>query len=76
MSNASWTVASMRSSLLSKTRKIVPSAMPAALAISLVLTMRPFSRSNGIVTAMIEARRSSGLMAGARGGVTSSSMSE
>ena len=75
VSNASWTQAWMISSLLSKTRKMVPSAMPAALAISRVLMPRPLSRSSGIVAAMIEARRSSGAIAGARGDMITS-MSE
>ena len=39
--------ASISSSLLAKTRKMVPSAMPAASAISWVVTVSPWARSSG-----------------------------
>ena len=75
VSNASCTQAWTSSSLVGKTRKIVPSAMPAARAISRVLRALPFSRRRGMVAATIEARRASGVMAGARG-VTRRTLSE
>ena len=49
-SKARAIVASMSSSLDSKTRKIVPSATPAASAINRVVTFRPCSWSSGRVT--------------------------
>ena len=49
MSNASSTTASISASLVAKTRKIVPSAMPAASAIWRVLTSRPHCSSSGSV---------------------------
>ena len=75
-SNASWPPAGLIASsaaanssvaLSGKTRKIVPSAMPAALAISLVVTSPPRSTSSGISASRIALRRSSGAMAVARG---------
>ena len=60
------TAASTSSSLSAKTRKIVPSAMPAASAIWRVVTARPCSFSSGTVAATIAARRSSGAIGSAR----------
>lgn len=54
------------SSLSAKTRKIVPSPMPAARAIFAVVTAAPYSAISGIAVWMIIARRCSGDMAGAR----------
>ncbi len=45
---------------MGNTRKIVPSAMPAASATSFVVVRRPCSISSGRVAVMIAARRSSG----------------
>ncbi len=67
MSNASATTVSISSSLVANTRKIVPSAMPAASAIWRVLTSRPQRCSNGSVAARIAARRSSAGSGVARG---------
>ena len=54
------TTAAISSSLSAKTRKIVPSAMPAASAIWRVVTISPCSSSSGSIASMIIARRSSG----------------
>ena len=67
MSKASATTVSISSSLVAKTRKIVPSAMPAASAICRVLTSRPHCCSSGSVAARIAARRSSAGRGVARG---------
>ena len=56
---ASSMTASIKASLVAKARKIVPSAIPAASAICLVLTSRPKRSSSGSVAAMSAARRSS-----------------
>ena len=56
----------MTSSLSAKTRKIVPSAMPAASAICRLVTRSPCSSSSGSVAATIIDRRSSGGNAAAR----------
>ena len=54
---------------MSKTRKIVPSATPAASAIWRVLTSAPLSSTSSSVVATSMARRSSGASAvGAAGG--------
>ena len=53
-------------SLSGKTRKIVPSAMPAASAIWRVVTAEPWASSSGSVAATISARRSDGGSAVAR----------
>ena len=45
---------------MGKTRKIVPSATPAASAISFVVVRRPCSISSGRVAVMSASRRSSG----------------
>src|SRR3954452_4002822 len=65
-SNALAIAASMRSFLVGKTRKIVPSATPAASAISRVLTSVPCSRTSGRGAATSASRRSSGGSAAAR----------
>ena len=57
---ASSAAASSSVSLSGKTRKIVPSAIPAASAISLVVTSPPCSTSSGISASRIALRRSSG----------------
>jgi hypothetical protein len=57
-----------RSSLLSKTRKMVPSATPAAAARSFVVTSKPRSRTSGTAASTSDARRASGANAGARVG--------
>ena len=62
--------ASMSASLLAKTRKMVPSAIPAASAMSWVVTISPCSSSSGNVAAMIIERRSSAGRAAARLGRT------
>ncbi|GII05604.1 hypothetical protein Pta02_76120 [Planobispora takensis] len=49
-----------------KTRKTVPSPMPAARAIRLVVTAAPYSATNGSAAATIIVLRSSVLIAGAR----------
>ena len=67
MSSAFSTAAVTRSSLESKTRKIVPSATPAASAICLVVTVRPCSWSSGMVASTSASRRSSGVIGRARG---------
>ena len=59
-SNSASSTASKSSSLVGNTRKIVPSAMPAASATSFVVVRRPCSISSGRVAVMIAARRSSG----------------
>ena len=64
---ASSAAASSRLFLSGKTRKIVPSAMPAACAISRVLTSPPFSTMRGTNAATIASRRSSADIAVARG---------
>ena len=66
------TAALITASLSGKTRKIVPSAMPAASAISRVVTAAPWSQTSGMAAAMMAARRSSGGSGAARvgGGVT------
>ncbi len=66
LSNADSTTASIRDSLSGKTRKMVPSAIPAASAIWRVVTVEPWARSSGSVAAMISARRSDGGSAVAR----------
>ena len=63
---ASSAAASIRLFLSGKTRKIVPSAMPAARAISRVLTSPPFSTMSGTRTSRIALRRSSGAIGAAR----------
>ena len=64
--------ASMSASLPANTRKMVPSAIPAASAMSWVVTISPCSRSRGRVAAMIIERRSSAGRAVARRGRTAS----
>ena len=59
-SKAVSTAASMSDSLSGKTRKIVPSAMPAASAIWRVVTPAPCSISSGMVADTMAARRSTG----------------
>ena len=59
-SKTSSSTASIRASLVENTRKIVPSATPAASAICRVLTSRPNFSSRGSVAAINAARRSSG----------------
>ena len=66
VSNAASTTAAIRLSLSGKTRKIVPSAMPAASAICRVVTAAPCASSSGNVAATISARRSEGGRAAAR----------
>ena len=60
------TTASITASLSGKTRKMVPSAMPAASAISRVVTAAPWSQTSGIAAATMAARRSSGGSGAAR----------
>ena len=60
------TAASTSSSLSENTRKMVPSAMPAASAICRVVSARPCSLSSGTVAATIAARRSSADIGSAR----------
>lgn len=67
---ASATQACSSSSLSAKTRKIVPSPMPAARAIFAVVTAAPYSAISGIAVWMIIARRCSGSMPGRGGGWT------
>ena len=62
----------MTASLSGKTRKIVPSAMPAAAAISRVVTAFPWSQTSGMAAAMMAARRSSGGSGAARVGAAES----
>jgi len=50
----------MSDALSGKTRKMVPSATPAAWAICRVLTAVPCSMSSGMVASISAARRSSG----------------
>lgn len=64
--SASATQACSSASLSAKTRKIVPSPMPAARAIFAVVTAAPYSAISGIAVWMIISRRCSGDMAGAR----------
>ena len=66
VSNAASTTASIRRSLSGKTRKIVPSAMPAASAIWRVVTAAPCASSSGSVAATISARALLGGSAAAR----------
>ena len=63
------TTARTTASLSGKTRKIVPSAMPAASAISRVVTAAPWSQTSGTAAAMIADRRCSGGSGVARPGV-------
>ena len=65
-SSAASMTASSNAVLSSKTRKMVPSAMPAACAISRVVTAAPCSRKSGRVAATIAERRSSSGSAAAR----------
>ena len=65
-SNACSTAASISVSLSTKTRKIVPSATPAASAICRVVIWVPWAMSSGTVAARIDARRSSAGIAAAR----------
>ena len=65
-SSTAATAASISSSLSAKTRKIVPSAMPAASAIWRVVIERPSRLSSGTVAATMAARRSSGAIGSAR----------
>ena len=58
VSSAASMTASSSAVLSSKTRKIVPSAIPAACAISRVVTAAPCSRNRGRVAAMMAERRS------------------
>ena len=58
-SRAASTIASRTSFLSAKTRKIVPSAIAAACAISRVVIAPPWSRKMGSAAATIAARRSS-----------------
>src|SRR5690606_12984691 len=53
-------------SLSGKTRKMVPSATPAASAICRVVTAVPCLRTSGTVAARIAARRAEGAIRGAR----------
>lgn len=66
--SASATQACSSSSLSAKTRKIVPSPMPAARAIFAVVTAAPYSAISGIAVWMIISRRRSGDMPGRGGG--------
>ena len=66
VSSAASMTASSNADLSSKTRKIVPSAIPAASAISRVVTAAPCSRKRGTVAATIAERRSSSGNAAAR----------
>ena len=59
-SKASASASSKISSLLAKTRKIVPSAIPAASAICLVVVSLPCSSSNGSTASTMARLRSSG----------------
>ena len=61
--------ASTSSSLEANARKIVPSATPAASAIWRVVTSRPWTRISRSVTSISSARRSSGDIGRARGGM-------
>ena len=73
------TAALITASLSGKTRKIVPSAMPAASAISRVVTAAPWSQTSGTAAATMAARRSSGGRGAARGledGVTRNTVAE
>ena len=65
-SKACSTAASINVSLSAKTRKIVPSATPAASAIWRVVIWVPWAIKSGTVAARIDARRSSGGNAAAR----------
>ena len=56
--SARWIAWSISSDLLSKTRKIVPSAMPHASAICRVLTARPWSTTSGRTASRMASRRS------------------
>ncbi len=60
-SQACSTAAQMSADLSANTRKIVPSATPAASAITRVLTSTPCSASRGSVAAISALRRSSGV---------------
>ena len=65
-SKAASTAASIRDSLSGKTRKMVPSAMPAASAICRVVTADAVVEQQGTVAATMAARRSSGGIADPR----------
>ena len=65
-SRTSAITATSSESLSSKTRKIVPSAMPAASAISRVVTVAPRRQTSGLAAATIAARRWSGGSGAAR----------
>src|SRR6476659_8374662 len=65
VSRAASTTAAMSVSLSGKTRKIVPSAMPAASAIWRVVSAAPWARRSGSVASTMRALRSAG---GADGG--------
>ena len=65
-STACSITAAITASLSSKTRKMVPSAIPAASAICRVVTISACSSSSGRVAAMMAERRSSGGRALAR----------
>jgi hypothetical protein len=73
--NASSTTASTSRSLVSNARKIVPSATPAASAISRVVGIVPRSRMSRSAARTIDTRRWVGGRAVARG-VTSGSLDE
>ena len=66
VSSAASTTAAISDSLSGKTRKIVPSAMPAASAIWRVVSAAPWASSSGRVASTMRARRSSGGSAAAR----------
>ena len=65
-SNAACRHARSSSCLSANARNTVPSAIPEAVAICPVVTAVPCSTSSGKVVATIAARRSSGVIAGAR----------
>ncbi len=66
VSSAASTTAAMSDSLSGKTRKMVPSAIPAASAIWRVVSAVPCASSSGSVASTMRARRSSGGRAAAR----------
>jgi hypothetical protein len=67
VSKAASTAASINDSLSGKTRKMVPSAMPAASAIWRVVMSTPWACRRGTTAATMAARRSEGGMGAARG---------
>ena len=60
VSSAASTTAAISDSLSGKTRKIVPSAIPAASAIWRVVIAVPWASRSGSVASTMRARRSSG----------------